>query len=152
MINEFNKVWYKVVFPFAPHRKQSVRVFRSRYGGAPIVSDPDRDLKNELARWASENTVLPPHPTDQAIYAEFIYNFEPPKSWAQKKKAKYLITRTGEEITLDVDNMQKLYQDVLQFGDLSGKIFLDDKQIFSSTSTKLWSEKACVEITLYIRD
>lgn len=136
-----------VRIPFAPQRKRATQAFRSRYG-KQIVSDPDRALKAELAEWIAEHAILPAEPFDGAVIASFLFTFEPPKSYSKKLRAKVLADVLAPGVSLDHDNMVKLYQDVLQTGPLEGKIWKDDRQVSIGHTAKVWAEEASVSIIL----
>jgi len=65
------------------------------------------------------------------------FHMEMPKSWSQKKRAKYAGTITMHQTRPDIDNLSKAVMDAL---------CEDDSYIFSLYATKLWAEEAGIEI------
>lgn len=137
----------RIKLPFAPQRKRSVQVYGSRYGKGHAV-DPDAALKKQLSEYIADHVDMPIGCYVGPLKASFLFSFAPPKSYTRKVRENCLKEIYAPTIRLDVDNMQKLYQDVLNFGVLEGKIFADDKQVVVSNTVKIWAPEGSVTIVL----
>jgi Holliday junction resolvase RusA-like endonuclease len=71
------------------------------------------------------------------------------KSLSQREHDRRLINGWAHDCKKDVDNMQKLYQDILNFGPLKNKIFIDDHQICDCKTSKVWSRSPGIFIHLH---
>ena len=134
-----------------PLRKRAHKSF----GGNRIV-DPDRLIKQQLSDYIYENYNLNEScfPMTGALEITLIAHFNVPKSCSKKEKAQRLENYWAHEIRMDMDNCVKLYADILQFGALEGKIFLDDHQFCKYNLQKVWidgDEKVSIVIKPLIR-
>jgi Holliday junction resolvase RusA-like endonuclease len=105
----------------------------------PIVSDPDKERKKDIANWIAQNIPLPPQPFQGALALTVSFFMPMPTSISNRERQRRLTFRWALESKKDSDNMNKLYQDALQTGPLEGKVFVDDHQICETRLRKLWA-------------
>lgn len=138
--------WH-IVIPFEPRRKRAQTVARTP-NGAPVVSDPDKAIKTDLATFIATHCILPDSPFTGPVQLQLTALMSLPTSISKKEHARRLTQGFAPEDSKDCDNINKLYQDVLQTGPLAGKIWKDDKQVCRLIVEKRWTseEKGCVII------
>jgi len=139
-----------LTIPFEPHSKRSPSATYNHKLRIPIIIDPDKERKRDISDWILENHRLPSTPLSGSLELEMVFGIVIPESLSKKQREARLATSWALECKKDLDNMQKLYQDILNFGGLKGKIFGDDHQICYSKTYKIWSDKPCIFI--YLRE
>ncbi len=141
---------YCIDIPFEPHAKRSPIFVRNNRSPAPIIVDPDRARKADLVNWIAENCQLPEMPILGPIEINMIFRVLLPPYLSKKERDKRLSLKWAADNKKDLDNMQKLYQDILNHGKLKGKYFDDDHQIVYCKTHKIWSTTPGVFI--YLRE
>jgi Holliday junction resolvase RusA-like endonuclease len=130
-------IW-QAILPFEPRRKRAHTVARTPHG-APVVADPDKAIKKDLAEYIAEHCQLPAEPFTGALELRLLAFVSLPKSISNKEADRRLREGFAHQDTKDCDNINKLYQDVLQTGPLAGKIWNDDRQVCRLIVEKLWT-------------
>jgi Holliday junction resolvase RusA-like endonuclease len=138
-----------IKIPFAPIAKRAHTVAVVKKGGRsiPIVSDPDRELKKDIAQFIADNCgiesirVLPfSGPVAVTITAHFLE----PETQTRKQKEFRNINPYAFDKKVDLDNIAKFYLDVLQTPPLAGRIFADgmggDALVVDLRVKKFWVE------------
>ncbi len=123
--------------PGKPQRKRAHRT--NKFGH---YFDPDRAIKQQLSDWILENIALPEKPLDGPLKMVIDSFFEIPKSLPKAEKQKRLEVSYCWEKKIDTDNISKLHKDILCYGQLEGKIMLDDKLICITEERKYWTDGA----------
>jgi Holliday junction resolvase RusA-like endonuclease len=136
--------------PFEPAAKRAPVAAHNPKTKIPIIRDPDRDRKNDIAEWIFKNYKLPEKPYECALEIDFLFRMPLAPSLSNKEMQKRLDYKWALDNKKDLDNMQKLYQDILNFGILKGKIFTDDHIICQAKSTKIWSPNPGILITISV--
>lgn len=125
--------------PFEPVSKRAPAATINHKLRIPIITDPDRERKLDLAHWISGKIPLPPEPLLGALALTVTFFMPLAASISKRERMRRLAFRWALECPKDNDNMNKLYQDVLQTGPLKNKIFVDDHQICETRLRKLWA-------------
>lgn len=125
--------------PFEPVSKRAMAATMNFKTRTPIIMDPDRERKKDIATWISQKIPLPPQPFRGALALAVTFFMPMPTSISNKERQRRLTFRWALECPKDTDNMCKLYQDTLQTGPLEGKIFEDDHQICETRLRKVWA-------------
>lgn len=105
-----------------------------------FIFDPDAKIKIQLSDYIAENEVLPETPFKGAIKLTINCYFKLPSSLTSKEKERRLQFKWAPEVRKDCDNIAKLYNDILQYGQLEGKIFIDDHYIVALQINKMYSD------------
>lgn len=136
---------WQAIIPFEPKRKRAQTVARTPHG-APVVSDPDKLIKRDLAAFIAEHCQPPDSPFTGPVQLHLTAFISLPASISKRERQRRLKQGFAPEDTKDCDNINKLYQDILQTGPLAGKIWKDDKQVCRLIVEKMWTseEKGCV--------
>lgn len=130
-------IWQAII-PFEPRRKRAHTVARTPHG-APVVADPDKAIKKDLAEYIAANCPLPTEPLTGALELKLLAFVSLPSSLSKNEAGRRLKEGFAHQESKDCDNINKLYQDVLQTGPLAGKIWNDDKQVCRLIVEKLWT-------------
>ncbi len=118
-----------------PQRKRSHMTTRSGH-----YFDPDRVIKQQLSDWIFENIKLPEHPFNGPVEFQITSYFSLPKSLSKNEKEQRLSEKYCWQKKIDTDNISKLHKDILCYGQLEGKIMVDDKLICLTKEEKLWTD------------
>lgn len=118
-----------------PQRKRAHK--STRYGG---YFDPDKQIKDNLSEWIQLNCPLPERPMEGPLLLELSAYFNVPKSLSKKEREKRLNGRYAYQVSIDTDNIVKLYQDILNHGLLENRIMCNDRQICVHLLRKLWTD------------
>ena len=123
--------------------KKSARMGKT-WGGNRVVYDPDAELKQMLAYQIFKTHQMPVVPFFGPILMDmYIFKRIPDKIGGKllkkETKEKYLEGKWAWQIKIDRDNIQKIYQDILQFGILHKKIIHDDSHISDGRTLKSWT-------------
>lgn len=102
--------------------------------------DPDAPIKRQLSTWISENITLPDKPFDGPVEITISSWFQLPAGLPKAEKQKRLSEKRCWQKKIDRDNIAKIYQDILCFGLLEGKIMTDDKIICAGHDYKFWTD------------
>lgn len=109
-----------------------------------VFYDPDKQLKEEISAYIFAKKQYPKEPFRRAVNMDMYILRKLPITYQNK----YITNIRREEIFSDVvpwnfrfdrDNVIKLYQDILNYGYLKNKIFIDDCQICDGRTMKLWT-------------
>ena len=82
-------------------------------------------------------------PIEGPINLEINFSLPIPKSYTKKKKAECLSGGSNHFIKPDLDNLEKSVMDAAE-----GVLYLNDSQICSKISSKKWSEKPLILLTI----
>ena len=125
--------------PFEPVSKRAPAATINWKTRTPIVIDPDRERKRDIADWIAKKIPLPPEPFRGPLALTVTFFMPVGASISKRERMRRLAFRWALECPKDNDNMNKLYQDALQTGPLEGRIFVDDHQICDTRLRKLWA-------------
>lgn len=142
------KAGYIIEIPFEPRAKRAPVYVQNRTSHFPIITDPDRLIKLDTARWIFDNCELPTTPMTGALKLDMLFRLPVPNCSSRKERERRLAFQWAVDNKKDLDNMQKLYQDALNFGPLKGRIFEDDHQICYARTYKFWSENPGIVVCL----
>lgn len=125
--------------PFEPVSKRAMVATINTRTRVPIISDPDKERKKDIATWIAQSIPLPPQPFRGALALTVSFFMPLPTAISNRERQRRLTFRWALESKKDNDNMNKIYQDALQTGPLEGRIFEDDHQICETRLRKLWA-------------
>ncbi len=96
----------------------------------------------KIVRWKSRIAMQGKPPIDTPVCVALEFHFAPPKSLSDKKRAALI----GQAMTKkpDIDNLVKLVFDAM-----NGIVWMDDKQVSSLTTKKVYSETSKVSVKVY---
>lgn len=134
--------------PFEPYAKRAPMAAHNYKTKIPIIRDPDIERKRDISDWIAINCKLPSVPLSGPLEIDFLFKVPLPASITNKELARRIDFAWATDCKKDLDNMQKLYQDILNFGALKGKIFSDDHLICHAKTTKIWSNNPGILIAI----
>jgi len=105
--------------------------------------DTQFNLKKNIRNYVKENYSIPLIPVSEALRVTYLFEFCIPKSWSKKKKIAF--KDKYHKNTPDTTNCMKFIEDT--FNDF---IYVDDKQIASTSADKIWSERDCITIIIEV--
>lgn len=134
--------------PFEPFAKRAPMAAHNYKTKVPIIRDPDVDRKRDISEWIAGNCKMPAIPFSGPLEIDFLFKVPLPISISNKELVKRIDFAWATDCKKDLDNMQKLYQDILNFGVLKGRIFSDDHLICHAHTTKIWSKNPGILISI----
>lgn len=137
-----------IEIPFEPFSKRAPVAAHNPKTRIPIIRDPDYERKKDISEWIFDNCKLPENPLSGSLDIDFLFRVPLPQSISNKETVRRLDFGWAIDCKKDLDNMQKLYQDILNFGVLKYKIFADDHLICHATTTKIWSKNPGILIAI----
>jgi Holliday junction resolvase RusA-like endonuclease len=132
--------------PGDPQRKRAHRASVNPRTKHAQITDPDGDLKRDVAQYIANCCGLPPALLTGPLEVLFQFRFEVPVSCSGKESQRRKARGFAAEVAKDCDNMVKLYQDILQTGECQGRIFVDDHHVCRVIAEKIYAREAGVYI------
>ena len=109
------------------------------FRGKQVFYDPQREYKAATSDYIYYTKQYPKEPFKGPLGLD-LYVLRPiPRSYTKKRQRDYLEGKFAWQVKIDLDNIVKLYQDILNFGELNGRIFSDDSTISKERLIKLWT-------------
>lgn len=115
---------------------------RATKTGRVFTPKTTKDAEKIIAN-AARTAMCGRKPMTGAVIADVYAEYKIPKSWSRAKKAAHP-PGTPKLTVPDKDNIEKLAMDAL-----NDVAFLDDAQVWTGRTTKVWSDRDHLKITLH---